>query len=246
MTPSSNPASPSTLRPMIGLTGRRKQAGQLIGTPEILHELDGDWYYADYARGVFEAGGLPVNLPLDVDPLLFVDRLDGILLSGGADIDASHYGAASGDDDDAAEHERDAFELALFTGAAEHELPILGICRGLQLVNIASGGTLHQHVPAHAGFAEPPATLLHDVDFEPNSVLASLYEPGHQVNSLHHQTVDKLGQGLHVTASHDGSVEGLEHESLPIVAVQWHPEMLPTRANDPVFGWLVAAAGAQR
>ena len=235
-------SSPSSQRPLIGLTGRRKKAGQIVGTPEILHDLDGDWYYADYARGVYEAGGLPVNLPLDVDPALFVGRLDGILLTGGADIDAAHYGAANGDDDDPAEHERDAFELALFSAASRDQLPTLGICRGLQLVNVASGGTLHQHVPVHAGFSQPPSTLLHDVDFAPDSVLASIYKPGHQVNSLHHQTVDKLGSGLHTTASHDGSVEGIEHESLPIVAVQWHPEMLPTRASDPVFGWLVKAA----
>ena len=232
----------STRRPLIGLTGRRKKAGQIVGTPEVLHDLDGDWFYADYARGVFEAGGLPVNLPLDVDPMLFVDRLDGILLSGGADIDAAQYGATSGDGDDPAEQERDAFELALFSAAAERKLPVLGICRGLQLVNVASGGTLHQHVPVHAGFTQPPATLLHNVEFAPDSVLGSLYEPGHQVNSLHHQTVDRVGQDLRVTASHDGSVEGIEHQSLPIVAVQWHPEMLPTRANDPVFGWLVKAA----
>jgi len=233
-------------RPLIGLTGRRKKAAQLVGTPQVLHELDGDWFYADYARGVFEAGGLPVLLPLDVEPALFVGRLDGILLSGGADIDAGRYGAENGADDDPAEHERDTFELDLFAAATERQLPILGICRGLQLVNVASGGTLHQHVPAHAGFSEPPATLLHDVEFAAGSVLGSLYEPGHQVNSLHHQTVDKLGRGLRMTASHDGSVEGLEHDSLPIVAVQWHPEMLPTRANDPVFTWLVDAAGQRQ
>lgn len=231
-----------TQRPLIGLTGRRKKAGQLVGTPDVLHDLDGDWFYADYARGVFEAGGLPVNLPLDVDPRLFADRLDGILLSGGADIDAAQYGASSGDGDDPAEPERDAFELSLFSAAAERSLPVLGICRGLQLVNVATGGTLHQHVPAHAGFSQPPATLLHDVEFAPDSVLGSLYEPGHQVNSLHHQTVDQVGDGLRVTASHEGSVEGVEHLSMPIVAVQWHPEMLPTRANDPVFSWLVQAA----
>ena len=92
-------------RPLIGLTGRRKTAGQIVGTPESLHGLEGDWYYADYARGVLEAGGLPVNLPLDVDPSLFVDRLDGILLSGGADIDAARYGQTSGADDDPVEQE---------------------------------------------------------------------------------------------------------------------------------------------
>jgi len=230
------------MRPMIGLTGRRKTAGQIVGTPESLHGLEGDWFYADYARGVLDAGGLPVNLPLDADPALYVDRLDGILFSGGADIDAQHYGAARGADDDPGEPERDAFELSLFRAATEKELPVLGICRGLQLVNVASGGTLHQHVPEHAGFTQPPATLLHSIEIEAGSVLNSIYGNEHQVNSLHHQTVDQVGSGLRVTASHDGSVEGLEHESLPIVAVQWHPEMLPTRSNDPIFRWLVETA----
>ena len=229
-------------RPLIGLTGRRKTAGQLVGTPDILHPLEGDWFYADYARGVLEAGGLPVNLPLDVDPALFAGRLDGILLSGGADIDAGRYGAPNGAFDDPAEPGRDSFELQLFKSAAEQSIPVLRICRGLQLVNVATGGTMHQHVPEHAGFTQPPATLLHDVDFAEGSVLNSIYRPGHMVNSLHHQTVDRVGAGLRVTASFEGSVEGLEHESLPIVAVQWHPEMLPTRANDPIFKWLIDAA----
>lgn len=231
-------------RPLIGLTGRRKTAGQLVGTPEVLHDLDGDWFYADYARGVLEAGGLPVNLPLDADPSLYLDRLDGILLSGGADIGAEHYGSETGEADDPVEPQRDDFELALFAGARERELPTLGICRGLQLINVGSGGTLHQHVPEHAGFTRPPATLLHDIELRADSVLGGLYGQSHQVNSLHHQTVDAVGDGLRVTASHDGSVEGLEHESLPIVAVQWHPEMLPTRSQDPIFGWLIEAASA--
>lgn len=228
--------------PLIGLTGRRKSASQIVGTPESLHELEGDWYYADYARGILDAGGLPVHLPLDADPALFVDRLDGVLFSGGADIEASRYGAVNQADDDAPELERDEFELGLFKCASERQLPILGICRGLQLVNVAAGGTLHQHVPEHAGFTSPPATLLHSIELEDGSVLGSIYGAEHQVNSLHHQTVATVGAGLRVTASHDGSVEGIEHESLPIVAVQWHPEMLPTRSNDPIFSWLVNAA----
>ena len=231
-----------TDRPLIGLTGRRKSAAQFVDTYEPLRGLEGDWYYADYARGVLEAGGLPVHLPLDADPADFVDRLDGFLFSGGGDIDAAHYGMTNSEHDDVTAPIRDDFELALFAAATERERPVLGICRGLQLVNVAAGGTLHQHVPDHAGFTLPPTTLLHDVEFEPDSVLASIYGPTHEVNSLHHQTVDQVGTGLRVTASHDGSVEGLEHNSLPIVAVQWHPEMLPTRANDPIFSWLVEAA----
>jgi len=231
-----------TQRPLIGLTGRRKTAGQLIGTPDILHRLEGDWYYADYARGVLDAGGLPVHLPLDADPALFADRLDGVLFSGGADIAASQYGATVGEHDDVAEPARDDFELGLFRAATERKLPILGICRGLQLINVASGGTLHQHVPLHAGFSQPPATLLHSIELQPDSVLGSLYGSDHQVNSLHHQTAATLGAGLRATATDNGSIEGIEHESLPIVAVQWHPEMLPTRAEDPIFGWLINAA----
>jgi len=187
------------MRPLIGLTGRRKTAGQLIGTPETLHGLEGDWFYADYARGVLDAGGLPVNLPLDADPALYVDRLDGILFSGGADIEAQHYGAERGTDDDPGEPERDDFELALFHAATANELPILGICRGLQLVNVASGGTLHQHVPEHAGFTKPPATLLHSIELEAGSVLNSIYGEEHQVNSLHHQTVDQVGNAGSLT-----------------------------------------------
>lgn len=229
-------------RPLIGLTGRRKNAGQLAGTPESLHSLTGDWFYAAYSNGVYEAGGLPVNLPLDIDPALYAERLDGILLSGGTDVASQQYGKETGAEDQPAEHERDEFELALLAAASERQLPVLGICRGLQLINVACGGTLHQHVPEHAGFDDPPETLLHEVTLEPDSLLGSLYGEHHAVNSLHHQTVDEVGESLRVTARDraDGQgVEGIEHRSLPIVAVQWHPEMLPTRASDPIFAWLV-------
>lgn len=230
-------------RPMIGLSGRRKTGASIVGTPEPLYHLEGDWYYADYARGVWEAGGLPVHLPLDVDPAEFVERLDGIVLTGGADIGPELYGADSETEEFPPEPERDEFELGLYRAACGIALPTLGICRGLQLINVADGGSLHQHVPAHAGFDRPPETLLHSVAFEQGSILADLYGESMKTNSLHHQIVDDVGRGLRVTASApDGTVEGLEHESLPIVAVQWHPEMLPQRATDPIFTWLVDAA----
>lgn len=238
--------STDSRRPLIGLTGRRKTAAQLVGTPETLHHLEGDWYFADYARAIFEAGGLPVHLPLDVPPELFAERVDAILFSGGADIDATHYRRDPGPHDDEYDAVRDRFELDLYRVAVERELPILGICRGIQLVNVAAGGTLHQHVPDHAAFTQPTDTLRHEVELAPESILGSLYGPRLAVNSLHHQTVAELGAGLRVTADHAGSVEGVEHETLPIVAVQWHPEMLPTRSRDPLFGWLVDAAAARR
>lgn len=231
----------TTNPPLIGLSGRRKTAAQLAGTPEGLHHLEGDWYFADYARGVLAAGGLPVHLPLDADPALYIGRLDGILLSGGADVWPERYGATPTEAAESPEHERDTFELALLGAAAETRTPVLGICRGLQLINVFANGTLHQHVPEHAKYVTPE-NPIHDVEIAPASTLAGLYGTSHQVNSLHHQTIDRVGDGLTVTASHDGSVEGVEHTTLPILAVQWHPEMLSTRDTDPVFGWIVDQA----
>lgn len=232
-------------RPLIGLTGRRKTAGQIAGTPESLRGLEGDWYLADYARGVLEAGGLPVHLALDVDPALYVDRLDGIVLSGGADVEPRRYGAQPDEHADPPETIRDDFEFALLGRATERQLPVLGICRGLQILNVFAGGTLHQDVPEHARYDVAPATTTHSIEITAGSDLERLYGRTHEVNSLHHQTIDQVGEELVVTASHDGTVEGLEHLRLPILAVQWHPEMLTTRDTDPVFGWIVGQATAQ-
>ncbi len=227
-------------RPLIGLTGRRKTGAAFIGHPESWKNLEGDWYFADYARGVLAAGGLPVHLPLDVDPAIFVDRLDGILISGGADVGPERYGATPAETAQAAEPERDDFELGLLDAASDASLPVLGICRGLQIINVHAGGTLHQHIPEHSHDDLDPSEPIHDISIVPGSRLAELYGSSHEVNSLHHQTVDRVGSGFTVTATHeDGTVEGLEHESLPILAVQWHPEMLSTRLSDPVFSWIV-------
>ena len=228
-----------TRRPLIGLSGRRKTASQLVGTPESLHHLEGDWYYADYARGVLAAGGLPVHLPLDAAPEEFADHLDGVLISGGADVNPKRYGAQP-DPTTEFEDVRDDYEFALLDLATERELPVLGICRGLQLLNVHSGGTLHQDVPTHARYDIDPATLSDTITINSGSTLAELYGPSAEVNSLHHQTVDVVGADLTVTArSGDGTVEGLEHDELPMIAVQWHPEMLDTRDTEPVFAWIV-------
>jgi len=231
-----------TVRPLIGLSGRRKTAGQIIGTPENLRQLEGDWYYADYARGVYAAGGLPVNLPLDIDPAMFVDRLDGVLLSGGADVAPDRYAAAADPHADAPEPERDEFELALLDAAVSRRMPVLGICRGLQVLNVHAGGTLHQDVPEHARYDISPDSPAHKVETAAGSVLQDLYGATISVNSLHHQTIDRLGANLVATATDADTVEGVEHTTLPIIAVQWHPEMQTTRDTDPVFTWLVDTA----
>ena len=201
--------------------------------------LDLEIYFRDYARRVAEAGGLPVLLSLETDASQIVARLDGIVLPGGTDVDPALYGAEPEDDLLEPEPARDAQELALLDAAAAGGVPVLAICRGLQVVNVWRGGTLHQHVPAHGCFEEPPEKLQHEVTVVAGSALADVYGPSVMVNSLHHQTVDRLGEGLEVTAAApDGTVEGLECSDAPIVAVQWHPELLPE--PDPIFDWFVA------
>lgn len=234
-----------TKRPLIGLTGRRKKGGQIVNNLATMADVDFDMYYADYTRAVLAAGGIPIHLPIDVDPADVVDRLDGVLLSGGADIDPSRYGREP-DGSDPSEAERDQYELSLLDRVHERELPTLGICRGLQMVNVHAGGTLHQHVPVHAGHDLAPNTILHEIAVEAESTLGGLYGERRSVNSLHHQTIDDLGANLRVTArSDDGGVEAIEHTTLPVIAVQWHPELMDSAAQDPIFNWLVDTAAAR-
>ena len=228
--------------PLIGLPGRRKKGSQIVDFPDVLGDLDLDLYFADYGRAVIEAGGIPVNLPIDVDVEAVAGRLDGILLTGGTDIDPARYGADADPELLDIESERDELELRLLQSALDRDLPVLGICRGIQLVNVHLGGTLNQHVPEHARFDVPTETAVHQVTLAPESVLWDLYGDRREVNSLHHQTVAEVGDGLRVTATaDDGTVEGLELGT-SLVAVQWHPEMMSSRATDPVFRWLVERA----
>ena len=232
-----------TPRPLIGLTGRRKIGSDIIGMLAPLADKQLDTYFSDYAHGVIAAGGLPVYLANDVDPVQVVDRLDGILLTGGADIGPARYGAESETDLYPPEPQRDEFELGLLGGASNRGVPVLGICRGHQLINVHAGGNLHKDVPQHAVIDKPPSTETHEVSFEAGTTLGDIYGASAWVNSLHHQTIDALGAGLLATGrAEDGVVEGLEHADLPIVSVQWHPEMMATRDSDPIFAWLVKTA----
>lgn len=237
-----------TGQPLIGLPGRRKTGAQIAGFPPSLHHLDLDLYLADYARSVLAAGGLPVHLPMDGDPTRYLPHLHGIVLTGGADVEPGHYQATPDGNGDY-EPDRDALELALLEGSLNADLPVLGICRGLQILNVHAGGTLHQHQPDHARYDIPPNSRSHEVRFEPATRLGLLYTgaPGRtepaagpiSVNSLHHQTVDRVGDGLAVSATApDGVIEGLEWPGRDVIAVQWHPEML--RQPEPVFDWLIS------
>jgi putative glutamine amidotransferase len=186
-----------------------------------------------YARGVLEAGGLPVFLPvLHGTQAAQLELLDGVLFSGGVDVDPEFFGqdheAGLGEIDP----KRDEFELELYSLARAAKKPILGVCRGFQLINVAEGGTLYQHLPNvagiwadHAQISAPP-TYGHRARLAAGSKLEIAYGAETvRVNSFHHQGVKDPAPGLTVNAwSPDGLVEGFEAEGL--LAVQWHPEMM--------------------
>jgi putative glutamine amidotransferase len=134
----------------------------------------------------------------------------------------------------------------MLNSALDDEIPVLGICRGLHLINVAMGGTLHQHIPEHVLVGEAAPTERHGLEIVPDSVLARLYPDAIQINSLHHQTIDRLGDDLRITAHADidRTIEGIEHLRKPVVAVQWHPEYLASCPADPIFRWLVDEASS--
>lgn len=207
----------------------------------------------EYADAVRLAGGLALLLPPDPraleDPDAWLDLLDGLVLAGGCDIDPGSYGARPHPETTGTVPERDAFEQALARRAIERDLPVLGICRGMQLLNVALGGTLLQHVPDAVGHGEHrrnPGTFEgndHEVLLEPGSVAArAAGEERHRVLSHHHQAVDALGEGLTVTgrAVDDDLVEAVElPDARWVLGVQWHPEADETSR---LVGALVAEA----
>ncbi|MEU6733674.1 gamma-glutamyl-gamma-aminobutyrate hydrolase family protein [Streptomyces physcomitrii] len=193
-----------------------------------------------YPRLVQAAGGLAALLPPD-DPAFAAEavaRLDGLVVAGGADVDPRRYGAEPGPRTGPPAPLRDAWELALIDAALAAGTPLLGICRGMQLLNVARGGTLVQHLDGHTGglgvFAE------HSVKPVPGTRYAQLVPEQTAVPTYHHQAVDRLGAGLLPSAhAEDGTVEALELPGSWALGVQWHPEM---GEDTRVMAGLVAAA----
>jgi putative glutamine amidotransferase len=232
------------MRPLIGVTTSEVRRGELAtlrrhGEPPHPEMALG----MTYLRAIDAAGGVPVVLPpvgLDAVPEL-IERLDGVCLSGGPDLDPDAYGAATRHPElGPTEPGLDAFELAVAHAADAAGLPLLGICRGAQAINVARGGTLHQHVEGHRQAALATART-HTVTVDDDSLLASLTGPGSlEVNSFHHQAVDIPGAGLRIVArAIDGTVEAVEDRTRPLLlGVQWHAETL---ADRPEHGALFAA-----
>jgi len=207
----------------------------------------------NYIGAIQRAGGLAIMLPPDElsteAPEQLLALLDGLILAGGADIDPASYGAEADPQTIGAVPERDRFEISLARAAIGCDLPLLGICRGMQLINVACGGTLVQHLPDRLGHGEHRRISgsfdgsEHDVELHENTLVrAAAGERMHSSRSHHHQGVDSLGAGLVVSgvSTMDGLAEAIEVPGKRFVlGVQWHPEADPDSA---IIAALVAAA----
>ena len=213
-----------------------------------------------YVRSVVAAGGVPLVLsPLMGHPYAAraLDGVDGLVLTGGEDVDPSWYNAELSPRTNPPDRDRDLFELALFAAARQRELPILGICRGIQLVNVALGGTLYQDLPSERpgpvdhNRSGARADRSHAIRLTPGSLAAeALGATALRVNSFHHQGVRDLAPNLVATGwSEDDLIEVVESAAGEpwVLAVQWHPEEMHADAHAPdrgLFAALVERAGA--
>jgi gamma-glutamyl-gamma-aminobutyrate hydrolase PuuD len=210
---------------VIGLTTYSEPAKMLVWQREFA------MLHATYIAATERAGGIAVLLPpqsTGADEVL--DRLDGLVLTGGADVDPLRYGEAPGERTSRPRVLRDEWETALARAALHRGLPLLAVCRGLQVINVALGGSLHQHLPevtGHEGHQPAPGVFgAVDVNIEPGTRTAELIGPRVRVSCHHHQALARLAPGLKVTGhADDGTVEAVEVPGRAFaVGVQWHPE----------------------
>jgi putative glutamine amidotransferase len=231
--------------PLIGISSWRGPAIDAgIEVPSLISHVS-------YARALEKAGALTVVLPElapdAVDGLL--DRIDGVVLVGGPDVHPSRYGAPPDARTEAADDTRDAFDLALAARCIERNHPLLAICRGVQVLNVAAGGTLHQHIDDHM-VREQWNESVHTVKIEPDSTLARVIGTTDlEVNSLHHQALDRLGPGVAAVAhAGDGTIEAIEIGAAPnVLGIQWHAELLRHRPEHlALFRHLVSQGAASQ
>ena len=231
--------------PLIGITTKREN-------PDLSRII----LLENYTQSILRARGIPVLLPVGIPADHAEDialRLDGLLLSGGGDINPAIYHGRTHPNVYSVEPDRDALELALVAAARKHHIPLLGICRGLQLINVAFGGTLFTHLPDQVSGSTIQHSntkfsyIAHPVTILKSTRLAGILRRDEvEVNSLHHQGIDRLGNGLTASAvAADGLVEGVEsNNGHYLMGVQWHPEALhEDPAAQAIFSSLISAAG---
>jgi len=202
-------------------------------------------YALNYFRKALDQGMLPVGLP-PVEPeaaAAYCDLVEGLVLTGGSDVDPRFYGEEPHPGLGPTVVERDEFELALTREALRRGLPVLGICRGMQILNVAMAGALEQDLARGDGIAHgtgSPRAAYHEIVVT-DAELERRTGPRPRVNSLHHQAVSRVAPGLAVAGqADDGVIEAVVGEACPVLGVQWHPEQLPSDdpAGDGPFAWL--------
>ncbi len=209
-----------------------------------------DTVISAYCSRVAEAGGLPVHLQREAPIDAILEHLDGVLIAGGGDVDPRRYGSTPGPMATVLDPDRDGHEIGLVREALARGVPVLGICRGVQVLNVALGGTLVAHLPRDSGQSHsfdlyPAHHPAHRVRLMPGTRLHEMLGGEAWVNSFHHQAVDRPGDGALVAATaDDGVVEAIEITGADAIGVQWHPEMMLDPG--PLFNWLVERARAVR
>lgn len=238
-------------RPLIGIT-----TGFFTVETGVFAGMERIYVNKDYVDAVEKSGGVPLLVPpLEEEEALmrFVGLCDGFLFSGGIDVNPVLYGRAPHAALGKVNTHWDRAELLLLRRVLDTDKPVLAVCRGHQLLNVACGGTLYQDVSEmphpvcrHSQLADR-ADRIHTVRIVPDSILGGIFGASLFVNSFHHQTLWELGKGLRVTARcEDGVIEAVEMEGKPfVVGVQWHPEMLLTKSDDmlPLFARFIEVAG---
>ena len=248
-------------RPRIGLTAWRRPVRTMVGDPETLYSLA-----EEYVDRVRRAGGLPMILPPGPQGSAdeTVRALDGLVLTGGGDFCPSSYGEPDEGTSSDMDPEEDAWDVALARAARRRRVPFFGICRGMQALNVALGGTLEQEIagrpdhPAISPIAAEAAAFRHPVRIDPGSRLGQILGIcEREVNSIHHQAVGRLGTGL-VPVAHapDGTIEGVEYRGgnpdrsedngWSALAVQWHPERMEPGRDQMLFDDLIRKALGRR
>ena len=222
---------------IVGITGNEKEMPAMSGIKYVA-------VAKDLSEGVKQAGGLPIVIPIGNTELAkdYVDMVDKLILSGGQHVDPRFYGQEKEIDSDDYSLARDQFELALIKEALRQKKPIFAVCRGMQLLNVALGGSLHQSIQGH--WQEDVSGTSHSLEIRPNSRVSQLFQAGTQINSLHRQSIKDLAPGLVATAHdpRDGTIEAYESRGQQsILGIQWHPEFLAKNCanNYRLFEYLV-------